>query len=239
MDSDNSSYDAEKAKVEAEKAKKDQQKKAEKQVADTRKQEEKEEKKAMTKQKRIPYKLPLYMRLFNLVVGLLFIGASLFALAYEELTVVNTVLILAALLGISGVLRMLNAFYEKDIGGTSRLIRFLIGAFLVVVGVLIILDFGFGEDILYLLLAISLFLLGGSRILVAVRHKAYPRMIKLIHMVLGAALILISVAAVLPQYTPVELPVDIITMIVLGFFVNGISRFITGLYGINENRKKV
>ena len=139
---------------------------------------------------------------------------------------------------ISGIIRILNAFYGKNVGGNTRFIHFVIGVSLIVIAILLYFDFGFSDVILYIILSICLLLQGIDRVMVGLRHRGYPGWVKLTQLVLGIVLVIIGITALAPEIFSIDLSVDVLLLIVVGFFVNGLSRFISGLYGLQDWQKK-
>jgi len=209
----------------------------EKEMNDYKKEQEKKQDAQKKGMKKAPFKLPLWLRLGNIIMGLVFIGLSFLAMSYEETALDTAIIVLAAILGLSGLSRFINAFYDKELGGTGRLIRFFISLFLMAVAIIAIVYPDLGDDILYILLGIGLLLQGIGRMTTALPHPAFPLWLKLVQVLLGLFSAVIGVMAILPQAIEIDYGISTLLLLVYGFFISGLSRVTLGLVGVGMEKR--
>jgi len=198
----------------------------------------KEEKKAKIKAERAPYKASILQRLVNVILGLGFIGLSLWALSYESTSLKTAVMIFGGILALSGLIRVINAFYEEEIGGTARLLRFGFASLLIVAAVYVFLFPSTGDKVLYVILGIALIFQGLGRMVRGISIGAFPGWLKLTQILMGIASVVVGVAAMLPSLIDLNYSFSTIILLVIGFFISGLSRVTLALVGLSDKKKE-
>lgn len=240
---------AEREKIEKEK--KERQKEMEKERKETKEQHEKglkqseksqkqKEEKIKRDEKKRPYKTSMGMRVLNLIVGLALLVSPVYIFLNEDIVLDTALTVFGIIMLLSGLARFFNAFYEKEIGGTTRLFRFIIGVLLIVIAIIAFIHPDIGEDTLLMFIAFAIALQGIGRLLLGLKHDTFPFWLKVTMIVLG----LVSIGIAVSAFTSFAIGSfdiaqnDLINIFAAAFFVGGISRLGQGLAGLNQEKSK-
>jgi uncharacterized membrane protein HdeD (DUF308 family) len=240
---------AEREKVEKEK--KERQKEMEKERKETKEQYEKGQKqsekdlkqkedKIRKKEKQKPYKTSMGMRVLNLVVGIVLLLSPIYIFLNEDIVLDTALLVFGIIMLLSGLARFFNAFYEKEIGGTTRLFRFIIGVLLIVIAIIAFIHPDIGENTLLMFIAFAIAIQGLGRILLGLKHDTFPFWLKVTMIILGLVSIGIAISA-FSSFAIGSFDIaqnDLINIFAAAFFVGGISRLGQGLAGLNQEKSK-
>ena len=225
---------SESEKLTAEKAEKDKMREAEKTQAKQDAKMKADQRQMELKVKRLI--MPLGVRLSNLIAGFVFVGLGAFVVLSPDLAIKTAIQIFAIILILSGFIKIINAFYDKKIGGTKRIIRFLFALFILLTGIGVILaqNLGenYGEDLLILVVAIGLVLQGLQRFFLSLSHKLLPAWIRALMFIVGLFSV---VVAIIVFFSLVPSENDLVTLMAYAFFFTGWSRMAFGLVGIRAD----
>ncbi|WP_455141330.1 DUF308 domain-containing protein [Candidatus Hodarchaeum mangrovi] len=169
--------------------------------------------------------IPIWLRIYNIAVGLVFLFLSIFVITNIELAISSLILILSIIVIFAGLSRSINGLFDQHLTRPTRIFNMLIGGFGIVLGVCILLFQVLGEQFLIFLLALSLLTQGLARILVSLTDFLIPRWFRFILILFGGVSIFISILVILfPELGIVTL----IFLLAIGFISSGIGRMITG-----------
>ncbi|MCY3412133.1 MAG: DUF308 domain-containing protein [Candidatus Heimdallarchaeota archaeon] len=201
---------------------------------------ERKEKEIKKTEKARPYKTSKPMRIFNFILGLSFLILPSYVLLNEDLVIDTIIVIFAIMLALSGLGRMINAFYSKNIGGTKRLIRLFIGLVILIMASIVIIFPDLAESSILIILAIIIIIQGIGRVFLGLSHPTYPFWLKISMILIGATSILLGLTA-FSSITIASITIensDLIMLIAISIFLGGISRIAQSLAGLNEKKNK-
>lgn len=214
-------------KANLEKAKKDQKVQVKKEKEKIHKAEE--------SQKRKPFRIGIGARILNLILGLIFIGVTIYLLTDDTLTLGFILSTFALLVIVIAIGRFFSVFYEKNVSGNKRLFNFLTAIFLAGLAGYSLLVPDLGRDILVLLISLALIIQGINRTLLGLFNKVFPVWYRSITFAIGIILIAI------PGWVLYENDYNnrhLVLLLSYAFFFNGIGRLAKAVSGMSEKSKK-
>jgi len=172
--------------------------------------------------------IPIWLRIYNIIIGLVFLFLSIFVITNTELAISSLILILSIIVIFAGLSRSINGLFDQHLTRTTRILNMLIGGFGIVLGVFILLFQAVGEELLIFLLALGLFTQGLGRIIVSLTDVLIPRWFRFILILFGGFSMFFSILVIVFPGLGI---VTLIFLLALGFMSSGIGRMMTGFSG--------
>ena len=172
--------------------------------------------------------IPIWLRIYNIVVGLVFLFLSIFVITNIELAITSLILILSIIVIFAGLSRSINGLFDQHLTKPTRIFNMLIGGFGIVLGVFILLLQALGEEFLIFLLALGLFAQGLARLIVSIADVLIPRWFRFLLILFGVFSIFFSILVIIFPGLGI---VTLIFLLALGFMCSGIGRMMTGFSG--------
>jgi uncharacterized membrane protein HdeD (DUF308 family) len=173
-------------------------------------------------------KNPLWVRVTDVILGILAIGASVFVLVYPVLSLDLLILLIAMGLMLLGIARILRGIFSRVLYGIKRAFSIAYGFIVLVVTLIILLNPAFTTLLSFWVLIAALIAHGFVRIFFGVFSKTYPRRLKYILVIVGVLTLILALMAFLLPYTIGYL---VIYLLAVGLLAAGIGRIALGLYG--------
>lgn len=177
---------------------------------------------------------PFSKRLFNLMIGAIYVILAFYVAINPNVAVESLILVLGVVLIISGMLRIFNSFYDKDIGGTSRVIRLLLGLTGMFIGMSVIVIPDLGLNVLVTLLSIGLMIQGLTRVYNGATRGPLPNWLQLLLIIIGVLTIALSI------YVLINIDLAVLTLVLYlsyGFLLNGFGRILMAITGYPMNKQ--
>lgn len=110
-------------------------------------------------------KMTKWLRIFNLVVGVLLIPIGITAIAYHDITVEVVYVFIALALLLLGIFGVVKGFDEKQKDNWYQLMLVIYGFILIILGILVLIFDGLGDVFIIAILASGFILIGVRRII--------------------------------------------------------------------------
>ncbi|MFX0143528.1 MAG: DUF308 domain-containing protein [Candidatus Hodarchaeota archaeon] len=175
----------------------------------------------------------------NLVIGILVIGLSIFVIIFHQITIIILIIILAIAILISGIGRLLNAFFNKKLNKYGIITKFTTGLIAIIISVFVLITSIFNptlSQILFInLYGLTLFLIGIARIIVGAITERYKKPNRILLIFVG--FITLSFSLIVMVFPNVGNFV-VLLLFSLTLIFNGLARIVFGFYGIRKTSKK-
>ncbi|MCY3412042.1 MAG: ABC transporter permease [Candidatus Heimdallarchaeota archaeon] len=213
--------------------------KKQKELEKQRKKEEADYKKDILNAKREPYKVPIFIRLINILLGSLIIGMIYYSQSNQELTSLIITFIFTGILIVFGFIRLVNTFFEKVASGWHRLFNFFVGSILIITGITIYFIPNLGVQMTLLILSFAIILQGIARVLSGIFKGYLPMWYRFSTMLIGVSSVIIPSFVFYSIYLEEYEELNTLLLIALILGLNAIGRILKGLVGLEERKKKI
>lgn len=189
--------------------------------------------------------MPFWIRVYNVVLGVILFGGTVYVLLYPEITLV-TIIIFSILLLLMGLSRLINGLFDKGKRTLIRITKVTVGFILTALAILTYFAQDlFGEPFVIMFLSIALLINGITRLVVVSARKRLPNMIKVLMLVLGFMMIILS-GFVLGIFIAGEVGVDpyfledsiLVGILAITVQLSGIGRLTSGISGYRLTTRK-
>lgn len=182
---------------------------------------------------RVEYKLneirtSLWVRVTDVILGILAIIAGVFVLVYPLFILDLFILIIAVGLMVLGIARIIRGFLSKVLSSVKRAFSIIVGFFLLIGSLFIFLNPSFTTLLSFWILAAILSTLGLVRIFIGAFVKAYPPTLKYTLVILGTITLILALMAFV---LPLTIGYLVIYLLAVGTMTAGIGRIVLGLFG--------
>ncbi|UYP44294.1 hypothetical protein NEF87_000579 [Candidatus Lokiarchaeum ossiferum] len=177
---------------------------------------------------KIGVKMPPWLRVFNIIIGMLYIlisGALFYNLQLETLTLVY---FLAANLFLMGFAKIMNGINYKLVSKGWMLFNFFLGLIFIAASILTIIYPDWGTIGVLVLVGASLLLQGLYRILFAIFNKKIKFWATLMNLIVG--LLAVGICIFVFFYQDLAL-LSLIVILTIIFLLNGVVRILSGVQG--------
>jgi uncharacterized membrane protein HdeD (DUF308 family) len=173
-------------------------------------------------------KNPLWVRLTDIILGILAIGASVFVLIYPTFSLDFFILLITIGLAVLGIARILRGLFTRVLDRFQRAFNVAFG-FIILISTLILLIFPAFTTLLSFWVLIAVLLAHGLiRIFFGVFSKTYPRLLKYILVIIG---VITLFSALMALFIPFAIGFLVIYLLAVGLLVAGVGRVTLGLFG--------
>jgi len=173
-------------------------------------------------------KNPLWIRVSDVILGILAVSVSVFVLVYPVFSLDVFVLLIAIGLLVLGVARILRGIFSRVLSRFKRAISVVFGLLILVAASIVLLNPTFTTLLSFWILTAALIAQGFLRIFFGIFSRTYPQPLKYILVILGAITLLLTITAFLLPFTIGDL---VIYLLAVGLLAAGIGRITLGLYG--------
>jgi uncharacterized membrane protein HdeD (DUF308 family) len=173
----------------------------------------------------------LSVKHFNIISGMIIIILSIMLLVYSAATIISILVILAILMIFSGITQVFNTKSDFNLEGTNRIVKYLIGAFELIIGIVLIFSLTI-NPIATAVFSIRLFglvilLIGLGMLYVGSMNHDYSKQYRSLLMIIGLITMIFGIIILIIPTVGFTL-VTIIIAVPLLF--NGIIRFLKGFF---------
>lgn len=173
-------------------------------------------------------RIPGWLRVAYIVLGILGMVLGALALALPEMTVLVALVLFAVGLLFLGASQVLRALRDTQRPGWRRAVDVVLGALALILWTIVIAFPGLGQDLLLLLVAFALLIYGIDRIAFDALDSSLPGWTRGVDAILGGVAIAVGV---LMLGVPGMAELVLIVLFALVLFINGIGAIIAGLVG--------
>ncbi|MFX0079094.1 MAG: hypothetical protein ACFE8O_07630 [Candidatus Hermodarchaeota archaeon] len=173
-------------------------------------------------------KPPLWVRVTDVILGILAIIVSVFIMAFPMFSLDLFILLIALGLVGLGLARILRGLLSKALSSVKRAFSILVGFILLVGSLFIVLIPSIATLFAFWILAAILSALGLVRIFIGALTKAYPQKLKYVLVILGGITLLLALGAFV---LPLTIGSLVIYLLAVGLLTAGIGRISLGLFG--------
>jgi uncharacterized membrane protein HdeD (DUF308 family) len=173
-------------------------------------------------------KNPLWVRIADVILGMLAIGASVFVLLYPAFSLDLFILFITIGLLVLGIARILRGIFSRVLDGVQRAFSIAFGLTILVVTLIILLYPAFATLLSFWVLAAILFAHGLIRIFFGAFSKTYPRLLKFLLVIVGLITLILALIAF---FLPFSVGYLVIYLLAVGLLVAGVGRIAIGLFG--------
>jgi len=172
-----------------------------------------------------------WLRVFDIIFGLISVILSVVVLAYQELTILTLIFILSFVLLVLGIARVFGGIFAKYLTGKIRALNVGIGFVAVVLGILALVYTDLTIQLLIYIISFALLLNGVARLVIGSYVKAFPKWVRGFFVIVGLLTIVLSVVV----FVSTEFGfLALVLMLSFTFMFNGIARIVQGLSGTQE-----
>ena len=173
-------------------------------------------------------KNPLWVRLTDIILGILAIGASVFVLIYPSFSLDLFILLIAIGLLFLGIARILRGIFTRVLDRFQRAFSVAFGLIMIIMSLVLILYSALATLLSFWILIAVLCAHGLIRIFFGAFSKTYPRLLKYILMIIGVITLL---SALMAFFLPFTIGFLVIYLLAIGLLVAGVGRVTLGLFG--------
>ena len=173
-------------------------------------------------------KLPLWLRIINILAGILYIILSFLVLIDIGFATFTLLIILAVSLMLIGLSRIVNGIFIPKQRLFLRILKIIVGILLLPLALIVITYPALGIDVLIILLAGGLIANGVLRIIIASADVNIPNWFRVLLFILGILTILLGIIVIISfDYGMLVL----ILLLALSFIFAGVARIMYGVVG--------
>ncbi|NHJ32151.1 MAG: hypothetical protein FK732_04760 [Asgard group archaeon] len=176
----------------------------------------------------VKIKLPLWLRIFYIISGVLSIGFALVVLINIKFGYVITALLLGIALITIGSTRILIGIFDKKLSKWLRIFNLVIGVLLFPVGIIAMVYQDITVEVVYVFIALALILLGIFGVVKGFEEKKKDNWYQLMLIVYG--FIVITLGILVLVFDSVG-DAALIAILASGFMLIGVRRLIEGSVG--------
>ena len=177
-------------------------------------------------------KSPTWLRIVDIIFGVVSIMASVGVLSYRELTISTLVMVLSVVLLIIGFARLLSGLFSKDLSDSLRAINVGTGMFALLLAGVTIFYPQLATQMVIVLLAFALLINGLARAVIGTFARIFPSWFRGLLVLVGLFTIVLSFVVLI---SPEVGSVTLIYLLSISFLINGATRIVSGITG---KRKK-
>lgn len=172
-----------------------------------------------------------WLRVLDIVFGLIAIILSAVVVAYQELAILTVIFILSFVLLVVGVVRIFGGVFAKYLSDGMRAVNVGIGILALALGGIALLFADLTTQVLIYILSFALLLNGIARLVIGGFAKAFPGWLRGFLVVVGLLTIVLSVFIFV---SPGLGFLALVLMLSFTFLFNGIARVVQGITGTQE-----
>lgn len=173
-------------------------------------------------------KNPLWVRLTDIILGILAIGASVFVLIYPTFSLDLFILLMAIGLLILGIARIIRGVFTRVLDRFQRALSVAFGFIMLISSLILLLYPALTTLLSFWILIAVLSAHGLIRIFFGAFSKTYPRLLKYILVIIGVITLL---SALMAFFLPFAIGFLVIYLLAMGLLVAGVGRVTLGLFG--------
>lgn len=173
------------------------------------------------------------LRASNLLFGLVTIVMAVIVLLYSVAGVIFLLLITSIAVIIIGVARLINGYANEKLDSSAKIVKILSALLAILFGIIVLINTLttplLAIDILIILIAILFLIIGVARVFVGALTKEYYNWYRVILMIVGIVVIILSVIVLFSLKMSDN---TLIFILALSMLLTGIARLILGIIGI-------
>ncbi|MFX1380743.1 MAG: DUF308 domain-containing protein, partial [Promethearchaeota archaeon] len=127
--------------------------------------------------------------ILNLVIGVLIISLSILVIIYHELALIFLIIVLSMAILLSGIGRLLNAFFNKKLNKYGIITKFITGIIAITISILVLIISIFDPNLSQLvfinLYGLTLFSIGIARIIIGIITDKYKKVNRILLVFIG------------------------------------------------------
>ena len=173
-------------------------------------------------------KLPIWLRIFYIISGILSIGFALVVLINIGFGYIITALLLGISLIVIGITRILIGIFDKKLTRWLRIFNVVVGILLIPIGIVSMVYQDITVEVVYVFIALALILLGIFGIVKGFDEKHKDNWYQIMLIVYGFILTILGLLVLI--FDDVG-DVFLIALLSSGFMIIGIRRLVEGIVG--------
>jgi len=174
----------------------------------------------------------------NMTNGLLIMILAITIFFYSSAAILLLVLLFSAILMLSGMARIFNAFSNEELTGAGAIVKFISGILLIVVSIFIIIALlsnpTFSVALIIFIYSITLLIVGIARIFIGLAGAKYLKWYRILLFIIGAVIVVLSLIIL---FAPSLSNSIVFSMFAISMFLSGFARFLLGFTGKEKYKK--
>ncbi|MBK5114433.1 MAG: hypothetical protein KGD59_09300 [Candidatus Heimdallarchaeota archaeon] len=172
-------------------------------------------------------KLPLWLRIFYLVFGVVIIGFAVIVFINIPLVFIDNILILGIAITAVSIPRLLAGLFDKRLTKSLKTFNVIVGLLILPIGIIAIIWTSLGFLILIDILALAIMMIGILGILQGVEDKSKVRIYRVTINLIG--FILIGLAATVLIMDSIFTDLVLVSLLSTGLLIIGLRRLVEGI----------
>jgi len=172
-------------------------------------------------------KLPLWLRIFYLVFGVLIAGFAIVAFINMPLDFIDDILILGIAITAIALPRILSSFFDKRLTKSLKVFNLLVALLIIPAGIIAIIWTALDFLILIDILALAILMIGLLAILQGVEDKSKVRIYRVIVNILGSILIGLAATVLIMDFSFTDR--ILVSLLSTSLLIIGLRRLIEGI----------
>ncbi|MFX1504019.1 MAG: DUF308 domain-containing protein [Promethearchaeota archaeon] len=175
----------------------------------------------------------------NIGYGLLIMILAVTIFFYSGSAIIMLILLFSAILILSGMARIINAFSNEELTNSGAIVKFISGILLILITIYIIIaifiDPSFSVAFVVFIYSIALFIIGVSRIFMGIAGAKYIKWFRILNLIIG---IIVVILTLIILFLPDLNDSTTFSMFSIAIFLSGFTRFLLGFTGKEKYKKQ-
>jgi len=174
----------------------------------------------------------------NITNGLLIMILAITIFFYSGAAILLLILLFSAILILSGMGRIFNAFSNEELTGAGAIVKFISGIILIVVSISMIIAVlsnpTFSVALIIFIYSIIILIVGISRIFIGLAGANYLKWYRILLFIIGVVVVVLSLIVL---FAPSLSNSMVFSMFAISMFLSGFARFLVGFTGKEKFKK--
>jgi len=168
----------------------------------------------------------------NIANGLLIMILAITIFFYSGAAILLLILLFSAILILSGMARIFNAFSNEELSGAGAIVKFISGILLIIVSISVIIALlsnpTFSVALIIFIYSITLLIIGIARIFIGLAGSKYLKWYRILIVIIGVVVVVLSLIIL---FAPTLSNSMVFIMFAISMFLSGFARFLLGFTG--------
>lgn len=174
----------------------------------------------------------------NMTNGLLIMILAVTIFIFSDRAIFMLILIYSAIIILSGMARIINAFSNEELSGAGAVVKFISGILLIIISIYIIIailsDPTFSVALVIIIYSIAILIVGIARIFIGIAGAKYIKWFRIFLLIIGIVAVVLSLIILFSTTLTNSV---IFIMFAISMFLSGFARFLLGFTGKEKYKK--
>ena len=175
----------------------------------------------------------------NIVNGILVMVLAVTIFYYSGVAIFLLILLFSAILILSGLARIVNAFSNEELSNAGAIIKFISGILLITITIYVIIailaDPTFSVALVIFIYTFMLLIIGIARIFIGLAGAKYMKWFRIFIVIIGVVIVVLTLIIL---FIPTLSNSIIFSMFAISMFLSGFARFLLGFTGKEKYKKE-